>query len=41
MDPNTKMVLESIYPDDIKINFSLIVKKHEEWKSFQVGRSRN
>lgn len=30
IDEDTQMILESIYPDDIKIYFGLIVKKHDE-----------
>jgi len=41
VDEDTQMILESIYPDDIKVYFNLMVKKHDEWKSFTLGRSRN
>eukprot|EP00344_Euplotes_crassus_P008695 CAMPEP_0197019436 /NCGR_PEP_ID=MMETSP1380-20130617/80699_1 /TAXON_ID=5936 /ORGANISM="Euplotes crassus, Strain CT5" /LENGTH=289 /DNA_ID=CAMNT_0042446857 /DNA_START=957 /DNA_END=1822 /DNA_ORIENTATION=- len=35
------MVLDSIYPDDIKIIFNLVIKKNESSKSFLLGRSRS
>jgi hypothetical protein len=38
---DTYMVLESIYPDYIKIYFGLIVDKENESKKFPLGRSRN
>jgi hypothetical protein len=40
IDSETHMILESIYPDDIKIYFGLLLKNGESKKSFIIGRSR-
>lgn len=38
---DTSIVLESIYPDYLRIYFGLIVDNPEEPKTFHLGRSRN
>lgn len=38
---DTYIVLESIYPEYIKIYFGLIVEKGKTEKNFLLGRSRN
>lgn len=40
IEAETYMVLESIYPDYIKIYFGLIIDKENDTKVFQLGRSR-
>jgi hypothetical protein len=40
IDNDTHLVMESIYPDDIKIYFGLLLKEGETKKSFMIGRSR-